>query len=199
MPTASARLHCGAILPVRNVSESLPSPAEVDAAARDLGLGVDAAELHGALCGWLAGGGAPDEQWLSQVMADPDLPALAAGSVLDRMRQATSAQLEDRGFGFELLLPDGDASLSARSGALFDWCRGFLGGFGLAAGSSPPLSEEAAEALADLARLAAATPQDEGDDDDEQALVEIEEFVRVAVLLLHGDCVLAGRHRQQFN
>ena len=31
------------------------------------------------------------------------------------------------------------------------------------------------------------------------ALAEIEEFVRVAVLLLHGDCVLAPRHRQSLN
>jgi hypothetical protein len=30
-------------------------------------------------------------------------------------------------------------------------------------------------------------------------LVEIEEFVRVAVLLLYGDCVLAPKHRRQFN
>jgi hypothetical protein len=89
--------------------------------------------------------------------------------------------------------------LGERSGALFDWCRGFLGGFGLAAGQAPPLSEEASEALADLAKLAAATPQDDGDEEDEQALAEIEEFVRVAALLLHGDCVLAPRHRQQFN
>ena len=64
---------------------------------------------------------------------------------------------------------------------------------------TPPLSEEAGEALTDLARLAAASPQDDGDEEDEQALVEIEEFVRVAALLLHGDCVLAARHRQQFN
>ena len=82
---------------------------------------------------------------------------------------------------------------------MFDWCRGFLGAFGLATGASPPLSEEGEEALGDLAKLATATAQDDGDEDDEDALAEIEEFVRVAVLLLHGDCVLAPRHRKQFN
>jgi uncharacterized protein len=181
------------------VSESLPSQADVDLAVRQLGLGMDAAELHGSLCGWLAAGGAGTPQWLRQVAADDNLPPVEAGSVLDRLREATASQLDDRGFGFELLLPGAEASLQDRSGALFDWCRGFLGGFGLAAGATPPLSEEGSEALSDIARLAAATPQDDGDDDDEQALVEIEEFVRVAVLLLHGDCVLAPRHRQQFN
>jgi uncharacterized protein YgfB (UPF0149 family) len=181
------------------VSENLPLPADVDAAARELGLGMDAAELHGALAGWLAGGGAQERDWLANVTADPTLPAVASDSVLERLRQATATQLDDRSFGFELLLPEADASLGERSGALFDWCRGFLGGFGLAVGNAPSLSEEGNEALADLARLAAAVPQDDGDEDDEEALVEIEEFVRVAVLLLHGDCVLAARHRQQFN
>jgi len=181
------------------VAEPLPSPAEVDATVRELGLGIAPAELHGALCGWIAGGGDTGADWLSKVMADPSLPAVIAGSVLDRLREASASQFDDRGFGFDLLLPDVEAPLAERSGALFDWCRGFLGGFGLAAGQAPPLSDEAGEALADLARLAAATPQDDGDEEDEQALAEIEEFVRVAALLLHGDCVLAARHRQQFN
>ena len=98
-----------------------------------------------------------------------------------------------------MLLPDSDATLIARSGAVFDWCRGFLGGFGLAAGSSAVLSPESSEALADIAKLAAAQAQEDGDEEDEAALVEIEEFLRVATLLLHGDCVLAVQHRQRLN
>ena len=181
------------------MSEILPTLADVEAAGRKLALGIDAAELHGALCGWLAGGGAPTPDWLAKVTADDAVAAVTADSVLDHLLRASAAQLDDRSFGFDLLLPAADAPLSERSGALFDWCRGFLGGFGLAAGHAPPLSEEGSEALTDLARLAAATPQDDGDEDDEDALIEIEEFVRVAALLLHGDCVLAPRHRQQFN
>lgn len=181
------------------MTDSLPSPADVAAAVREHGLGMDVPELHGALTGWLAGGGSGGPDWLAGVTADAEMPRVAAGSALDRMRETTARQLDDRSFGFDLLLPDEDASLGERSGALFDWCRGFLGGFGLAAGSAPTLSDESREALSDLAKLAAAVPQDDGDEDDEQALVEIEEFVRVAVLLLHGDCVLAARHRQQFN
>jgi uncharacterized protein YgfB (UPF0149 family) len=156
-------------------------------------------ELHGALCGWLAGGGASIREWPAKVLADDAVPTPAEGSALDELRLASASQLDDRSFDFALLLPDADASLAERSGALFDWCRGFLGAFGLAAGAEPKLSEEGQEALADLARLAAAQAQDEGDEDDEEALVEIEEFVRVAVLLLHGDCVLAAQHRQRLN
>ena len=184
---------------VAAVSIPLPLPDDVARAGRALGLAVSAAELHGALCGWLAGGGEAGADWLAKVFADDALPVVPAGNALDRLREASAAQFEDRDFGFELLLPGADASLAERSGALFDWCRGFLGGFGLAAGAQPPLSDESREALDDLARLAAASAQDEGDEEDEDALAEIEEFVRVAALLLHGDCVLAPRHRQQFN
>jgi len=181
------------------VPATLPALSEIDLAVRQLGLGIDASELHGALCGWLAGGGAQTPDWLAQVLADDAVAPVVADSALDQLRQASASQLGDRSFGFELLLPDADASLTQRSGAVFDWCRGFLGGFGLAAGHAPALSDESNEALVDLARLAAATAQDDGDDEDEDALIEIEEFIRVAVLLLHGDCVLASEHRRGMN
>ncbi len=181
----------------RMPAAGMPSASDVAAAARRAGLATDAAELHGALSGWIAGGGGAGADWLAKVFADPSLPA--AEGPLAALAAATAAQFGDRDFGFDLLLPPAEASLQERSGALFEWCRGFLGGFGLAAGAEPPLSEEGREALADLARLAAAQPQDDGDEEDEDALAEIEEFVRVAALLLHGDCVLGPAHRQRLH
>lgn len=181
------------------MSIPLPSSDQAASAARALGVAQAPAELHGALCGWLAGGGEAGPDWPAKVLADDALPPVPAGGPLAQLLEATASQFDDRDFGLELLLPGADASLAERSGALFDWCRGFLGGFGLASGANPPLSEESREALTDIARLAAASPQEDGDEEDEDALAEIEEFVRVAALLLHGDCVLAPRHRQQFN
>ena len=186
-------------MPERTPAQDLPAPSEVAAEADRLGLALTPAELHGAQCGWLAGGGGADAGWLARIMADDAQAPPPPGGALERLFTASAAQLEDRDFGFELLLPDGEASLAERSGALFDWCRGFLGAFGLAAGAEPKLSDEGGEALADLAKLASATPQEEGDQEDEAALAEIEEFVRVATLLLHGDCVLAGRHRRSMH
>ncbi len=178
----------------------LPVPEEVAAASRELGLAASAAELHGALCGWLAGGGGDVPDWTARVMADPSLAAPSPGSALDRLRTATAAQLEDGEFAFQLLLVDGEAGVRERAQALFDWCRGFLGAFGLAAGASPPLSEESSEALQDLARLAGARVEDiDEDEEDEDSLSELEEFVRVATLLMHGDCVLGPRHRRRLN
>jgi len=69
----------------------------------------------------------------------------------------------------------------------------------LAAGAKPPLSEESQDALNDLSRIAASDLAYDDPDTDEEALEEVTEFVRVAVLLLHSDCVLAPRHRRSLN
>jgi len=108
---------------------------------------------------------------------------------------ATAGQLAAPDFGFNLLLPAADAPLLRRSAALFAWCRGFVGGFGLAIGDRQVLSEEGQDALSDLVQLAAEEGQSEGDEEDELALLELEEFVRVAALLLRGEHAPAPVHR----
>lgn len=178
----------------------LPDYAEIDQQLEQMQLGIDAAELHGSLCGYLSGGDAPARaNWLGQVMADPDPPAIPQGSAVDRMFTATERLLESSEFEFDLLLPDDALPVIERGDALMRWCRGFLGGFGLAAGAKPPLSEESQDALGDLARMAASNLSYEDPEADEQALEEVAEFVRVAALLLHSDCVLAPRHRRSLN
>lgn len=176
----------------------LPDWQTIENALAPLRLALSPAELHGALTGWLAGGGAAGGAWLGKVLADDDLPQ-PDDDDLHVLHNATLEALEDGEFGFQLLLPDEDWPLQQRGNALFDWCRAFLGGFGLAAGAEPALSEDGNEALEDLARLAMAEADGEGGEEDEQALAELEEFVRVAALLLHGDCALAARHRKKLH
>ena len=83
----------------------LPSIVDIAEASRRSGLAVDPSELHGALCGWLSGGGANVADWPAKVLADEILPAPEADSPLDQLRKVSASQLDDRGFGFELLLP----------------------------------------------------------------------------------------------
>lgn len=175
----------------------LPAWAQVAAEASRLQLASTPAELHGALAGWLAAGGADVRAWPAEVLADPGLPAPDDGDALDSLRTATAAQLDDAGFGFQLLLPD-DGDTTERAAALFAWCRAFLGGFGLAVGGKA-LSAEGEEALGDLANLAGARIDEVDPDGDEEALTEIEEYLRMAVLLLHADCTLGPRHRNSLH
>lgn len=199
-PVEGQALDLGAVpFPQMPVSEALPLLSDVDAECHRLQLGMEASELHGGLSGWLAGGADDRRHWLAAVLADDSLAAVEEGGVLDQLWLATSEQLADEDFGFSLLLPDEDASLYERSESLFGWCRGFVGAFGLAAGGDPPLSEEGLEALADLVKLGAGTPQPGGDEEDEAAFAEIEEFVRVAALLLYGDCVAGPSRRRRLN
>ena len=181
------------------VSETdLPGWDDVAATADRLSLASTPAELHGALCGWLAGGGADVRDWPARVLVDAALPTPAVDDALDRLRSASVGQLSDTDFGFELLLPEAADQVAQRAAALFVWCRAFLGGFGLAVGDKP-LSEEGEEALGDIANLAAARIDDVDPDSDEEPLTEIEEYVRMAVLLLHADCALGPRHRQRLH
>jgi uncharacterized protein YgfB (UPF0149 family) len=174
----------------------LPDPEAVSAAVREAGLSADPSELHGSLCGYLCGGGRCDAQdWIERLALEAER-APVDGDALDELRSATAAQFAAQDFGFELLLPDDDAPLAERADAMVGWCRGFLGGFGLAAPDSSALSDEAAEALQDLGNIAASDLSCEGSDADEDALAEIVEFVRVAALLLYGDCV-GNAHRNR--
>lgn len=179
---------------------SLPSLDQIaDELRRELPE-VTPAELHGSLCGYLSAGAAPArERWLALLMSDPDLPAPDAGGALDQLFHVSCTQLESPDFEFELLLPAGDTPVSERGDALVAWCRGFLGGFGLAGSDPARLSEEASEALSDISRIAASDLSYEDPEADEAALAEVVEFIRVAVLLLHSDCVLGPRHRRRLN
>lgn len=179
----------------------LPALDDVDRELRKHRLGVDGPELHGGLCGFLAGGGKAERRnWLAQVLADRELAfSPAADDPLDRLYQTTREQLAAPDFGFVLLLPDADEPVDVRGDALLGWCRGFLGGFGLAQTAPGTLSEESDEALSDLGRIAASDLSYEDPERDEEAFAEVLEFVRVAVLLLHSDCVLGPQHRRHLN
>ena len=167
----------------------LPGYAELADALRALETGLEPAELHGSLCGWLAGGGPHDRRgWFAAVMADPLLSAPEPDGLLDQLYRASVQQLESTDFEFELLLPDDDSPVDERGDALMAWGR-----------ESPPLSEDSAEAIADLARITGSELAYDEPEADEEALGEVAEFVRVAVMLVHSDCVLGPRHRRKLN
>ncbi|MFC4728006.1 UPF0149 family protein [Coralloluteibacterium thermophilus] len=176
----------------------LPSHRAVADELSLLGVAAEPAEVHGALSGFLCGGGRVQDHWLAQLELEAER-APAPDGALAALRAASVAQLEDPQFGFVLLLPDERDALDRRAEALLGWCRGFLGGFGLAAPSPDLLSEDAREALDDLGRIAGSRLSYEDAEGDEGALQEVTEFVRVAALLLHGDCVLGPQHRRRLN
>lgn len=169
---------------------------ELEELTARLRLGARGSELHGSLCGFLAGGGRVGRQSLLAVLhldGEEVSPTAADQSLLERLVKQTRAELDDPELGFEPLLPADDRALPERAEALVDWCRGFLGGFGLAGTDAHrKLSDEAQEILRDLGSIAAAELDFGEEGDDEDALIEVHEFVRVAAMLLFAECARDG-------
>lgn len=169
---------------------------DIDALIVRLRLGTEASELHGSLCGYLAGGGSlRGTPVLAALQLDGEATDVTADdlALLDRLARQSEAELADPELGFEPLLPEDDRPLEERAEAMVDWCRGFLGGFGLAgAAAHAQLSDEAQEVLRDLGTIAASSFDFSDEDEDEDALVEVQEFVRVAAMLLFAECAAPG-------
>jgi uncharacterized protein len=161
-------------------------------------LATSVSEFHGSLVGFISAGGhlSSQDSLLTALAFEAD-PAPTADelAMLARLRHQTEAWLADTDLTFEPWLPEDDSSLGERTHGLVDWTRGFLGGFGL--GGSPEtaksLTEEAQEVLKDMATIATSDFDFEEGDADEDALIEIVEFVRVGALLLHAEI---GSHHE---
>ena len=165
---------------------------QLEALAMRLRLGTGASELHGSLTGYLAGGGSLHGRSVPALL-ELDGQAIEASvqdlAQLDRLAQQSQAGLADTELGFEPLLPEDDRPLAERAEAMVDWCRGFLGGFGLAGTAAhAQLSDEAREILRDLGTIAGSSFDFGNETEDEDALIEVQEFVRVAAMLLHTEC-----------
>ncbi|MBS0589319.1 MAG: UPF0149 family protein [Proteobacteria bacterium] len=168
------------------------SYSELDQALAQARTGIGASDLHGSLTGYLCGGGDADAQhWFDALElshVEDDGAVVLPGALLERLYRDCAAWLSDPEIAFEPLLPAAEASLEARADALIEWCRGFLGGFGLA-GKNPSasLSSDAREILTDFGTIAATRFDYAGNEDDETALAEVIEFLRIGALLLHAE------------
>ncbi len=147
-------------------------------------------ELHGVLCGRLAAGTRIEEQqWLAMVcehmgLADQameesdDLAPFMYGAY-----EKTLAQLQSSEMTFQPLLPDDDYAIEQRLEALIAWVRGFLEGMALAAGASlGQAPDEIRELIEDMVAISQLSEDEESDDESEQQLLEITEYVRLGAL-----------------
>ena len=169
--------------------------AELGEMLARLHLGVGASDLHGSLTGYIcAGGSAGAQGWLQALELETDPGVDLPQATLARLYEDCAAWFSDPELRFEPLLPELDSTLDARAEALVEWCRGFLGGLGLAGISARRgLSTDAQEILHDLGTIAGSRFEYADADEDEGALAEVIEFIRVGALLLHAELTNAGR------
>ncbi len=174
-------------------SQSLPSYDELAEAFREAGSVLEVSEAHGLLCGILCAGGSTDPAyWYQQIFdAPPDDEGqrqVVLASLKD-VHRATVGQLNDPDMGFELLLPDSDHALEERIQALGDWSHGYLSGLGLGGYSGRDgLPDEIGEFIQDLGEIGRIDPHaGEGGEDEEEAFFEVQEYVRMGVLLVNEE------------
>lgn len=89
--------------------------------------------------------------------------------------------------------PAGDsAPLGERALQLYDWVRGFLYALGLLSLSESELSGQGREILRDLTAITRMDLDELAEsEENEQALAEVVEFVRVAAMLIHHERAVA--------
>jgi uncharacterized protein YgfB (UPF0149 family) len=160
--------------------------ATLNAALAEARIPADASDVHGSICGLLCGGGG-DGDWMRSLALADAVAGAAGRGLLDALLDWSRQQLDDPDYGFQPLLPRDDQPLRARAEALASWCRGFLGGFGLAPRPSG-LGDEAEEVLTDLAGIAASRFEtDAAGEEEEGAYAELIEYVRMAAMFLRSE------------
>ena len=150
---------------------------------------LGAAESHGLLCARYCIQASPDfEVWVDEVLGDYDTADLSVSECrqqLSRVYQITDRYFDESLNGLELLLPDDDSPLQLRGYTLINWCDGFIAGLGLSGlQANEQLEPEIQEILRDLIEITQLEKQIEEGEENEQAYVEIVEYIRVAVMTL---------------
>ena len=176
-----------------------PEIVELEELLYRIDAAMGAADAHGALCGMLCARGTIElSEWVDHVIGEQEHGNELLHDVvhkLSELHQSTLEMMNDVTGDFKLLLMDDDDPLAERVETLAAWCQGFI--YGLAAGGikeGSELPEDTAELLKDMIEISRAghdvddTSVEESDDnDDEVAYMEIEEYVRMGILLVYEE------------
>ena len=157
----------------------------------------NAAESHGMLCGLYCGAGENIYLlWEQELIGNAKLTD-AERAIFKQLHSKTCELLNSDNFTFNLLLPNDEQALQLRTEALGNWCQGYLLGLSLAgAADLKSFSASVNEFMEDLLEITHA-----GDyliqekEQDEQAFMEIVEYVRAGVQLVKDE-MFASHHHQ---
>ncbi len=178
---------------MKSVATELPDYDQANSTMELAGIQSSAAEVHGTICGVLASPEAEQTDWLKAILergsrGSNKLPK-PVSEQLSALFQISRKALRDESFSIALLVPEGNnTSVVEHTDAVAAWCRGFM--LGLSAGglkefaSLPDAVREALEDLLDIAEVVA----EEGEDEQqEEALVDLQEYVRLAVQFIFDE------------
>ena len=150
-----------------------------------------AAECHGFLCGQVCVTGFPAEELWQEFI---DARSADEQRVVDCYRyiRILVAEIMDNiqspELNFQLMLPDSECPIEDRINALAEWCHGFLNGYGSEAQNlEKALTEESRDVLEDFTRICRVEVNDNTDEEDEKALMELIEYVRIGTVMIYDE------------
>lgn len=158
----------------------------VEFALQRLGCDAGAAECHGMMCNPR---GFDRDLWINHLGVVDDLePGEECEQAFLALAAFTLEALEQLEGSSRLLLPDDETPLPDRASAFATWCEGFLSGFGLSGPiNAALLGDDAREFLDDLQKFVRLNARDVDGEDDERALFELVEFVRIGAVILREE------------
>ena len=178
---------------VSSPENALPDYASVAAAIQRCGVTQGPSEVQGFALGLFAAR-VPEAHrvWQQELYSDFDSKDVLAGecrTILERVFASVFATPGATHTHLTLLLPEDIVVDAARLTAVRDWCQGFLYGFGLGGeAAAQRLSPQARELLTDIAEVTRLDTASVSDSKENQsALIEIEEYLRVGTLLIRDD------------
>lgn len=176
-----------------NTPLELPMYQQVINAIAPLNLPLSGSELHGVLCGYLSANVASKGEAYLRALINhaTDTVRRAAALMLFELYAISQQQIENAGFGFQLLLPDDHEPLLTRAQAFSEWCDGFTQGIRMAGIDDGTLqSDDAQDAIEHLTAFSEMDYDTlDCSEEDERALMEICEYARVAVLHIYSDVI----------
>ena len=157
-------------------------------------------DCHGMLCAMLVVNNSLHcARWLDEICTQnnaADAQINDDHDILCELYEHTKQELNDTLLNFTLLIPEENNSLNARVSALKKWCDGFL--FGLALAGVKDLThvpEDSMEILQDITTISQANEDEEEDEMNEVAYMDIVEYVRMGVLLINEEMQPMNRHQ----
>lgn len=142
--------------------------------------------IMGSICNHMKSGHTPDLLKLIEPEADQNDGRFnqLKETLYDLYRDNTEMLLESKE-GFGLILPDEEERIDVRVEGIATWCKGFL--LGLLynnAFSIDQIPESGSEIVRDMMEIAEAASGFDGDNEEDWALAELEEYVKVGSQLV---------------
>ena len=165
---------------------------ELNAELNAVHAGIRASESHGFLCGHFCSSNSADiGSWQDHLLAGIDAAEDMEDclDILSQLAAQVAEEIVDENISLRLLLPGDDSAISERSGAVAEWCAGFVSGLGIGGiGDQTIINDECDEFIKDIIAISRMETSVEESEDAENDLFEIVEYIRVGVIMLHHAC-----------